>query len=195
MRKDLAIGYEKIMQTNSEFSKRYVSHYGLRVRDLAKMIDWYVKFLDARIEHDMGFGAFMTFDDEHHRLVIFTTDDTVDKIPNSAGVEHVALGLPDFVSLADQYERLKALGITPSLPVNHGFTTSLYYDDPEGNQIELSVDNFATKDECKAWMKTEQMTRLMEPPNFGDIFDPEEMVRMVRSGAGQAELAQLGRSI
>jgi catechol-2,3-dioxygenase len=183
------------MQTNGEFSKQYVSHYGLRVRDLEKMIDWYVKFLDARIEHDMGFGAFMTFDDEHHRLVIFTTDDTAEKDPNAAGIDHIALGLPDHTSLVESYERLKALGITPSLPVNHGFTTSLFYDDPEGNQIELSVDNFTTKDECRAWMKTDEMTRVMEPPNFGDVFDPEELVRMVRSGATRAELAQLGESI
>ena len=182
------------MQTNGEFSKRYVSHYGLRVRDLEKMIDWYMKFLDARIEHDMGFGAFMTFDDEHHRLVIFTTDDTVEKDPNAAGVDHIALGLPDFAALVDHYERLKGLGITPSLPVNHGFTTSLYYNDPEGNQIELSVDNFATKDECREWMKTDQMSRLMEPPNFGDLFDPDELLQMVRSGAPISEIARLGQN-
>jgi catechol-2,3-dioxygenase len=182
------------MKPNLEFSRKYVSHYGLRVRDLTTMTDWYLKFLEAKIEHDMGFGVFMTFDDEHHRLVIFTADDTVPKDPNAAGVEHVALGLPDFVSLADNYERLKALGITPILPVNHGFTTSMYYEDPEGNQIELSVDNFATKDECRAWMKTEKMTKLMNPPNFGNVFDPEELVRLVRDGAAQAELARIGRS-
>lgn len=181
------------MEVNSEFSKKYVSHYGLRVRDLQKATDWYIKFLEARVEHDMGFGVFMTFDDEHHRMVIFTDDATVEKDPNAAGVEHVALGLPDFASLAENYERLKALGITPSLPVNHGFTTSLYYDDPEGNQIELSVDNFATKDECRAWMKTERMAQLMKPPNFGDVFDAEELVRAVRGGASQAELARLGQ--
>jgi len=183
------------MQTNKEFSKKYVSHYGLRVRDLQKMTEWYTKFLDARIEHDMGFGVFMSFDDEHHRMVIFTDENTVAKDPNAAGVEHVALGLPDFASLADNYERLKAGGITPSLPVNHGFTTSLYYDDPEGNQIELSVDNFETKDECRAWMKTERMAKLMAPPNFGDVFDPEEMVRMVRAGASRSELARIGQPL
>lgn len=183
------------MPANSEFSKKYVSHYGLRVRELATMIDWYQKFLDARIEHDMGFGAFMTFDDEHHRMVIFADENTVEKDPNAAGVEHVALGLPSFEALAAEYERLKAFGITPSLPVNHGFTTSLYYDDPEGNQIELSVDNFATKDECREWMKGEKMAEFMAPPNFGDVFDPEEMVRLVKSGASQAELARLGQPV
>lgn len=183
------------MEPNGGFSKKYVSHYGLRVRDLRAMLDWYQKFLDAEIRHDMGFGAFMTFDDEHHRIVIFTTDDTVEKDPKAGGIEHIALGLPDFASLADDYERLKRYGIIPALPVNHGFTTSLYYNDPEGNQIELSVDNFETKDECRAWMQTDDMAEAMKPPNFGDVFDPEELVRMVREGASRAELARLGRSV
>ncbi|HMS10528.1 MAG TPA: hypothetical protein PKE66_13670, partial [Pyrinomonadaceae bacterium] len=64
------------MNTAGEFSRKYVSHYGLRVRDLAKMTEWYQTFLEAKIEHHMGFGVFMTFDDEHHRLVIFTDENT-----------------------------------------------------------------------------------------------------------------------
>jgi catechol-2,3-dioxygenase len=141
----------------------------------------------------MGFGAFMTFDDEHHRLVIFTDDETVEKDPNAAGVEHIGIGLPDFSSLADEYERLKALGILPSLPVNHGFTTSLYYRDPENNEIELTVDNFATKEECREWMHGDKMAAAMTPPTFGDAFDPEELVRLVRAGASRSELARIGQ--
>ena len=41
------------------------------------------------------------------------------------------------------YARLKGLGIEPDACVNHGVTTSLYYADPDGNQVELQVDNFA----------------------------------------------------
>lgn len=182
------------METSrTEFSRKYVSHYGLRARKLPEMIEWYQKFLNAQVEHDMGFGAFMTFDDEHHRLVIFTTDDTVEKDPNAAGVEHIGIGLPDFKSLADEYERLKEQNILPSLPVNHGFTTSLYYNDPEGNEIELTVDNFATKEACREWMHSDKMVAAMTLPTFGDVFDPEEMVRLVRAGASQSELARMGQ--
>ena len=183
------------MPSGNEFSRKYVSHYGIRTRMLPEMIDWYKKFFDAHVEHDMGFGAFMTFDDEHHRLVIYTTDDTVGKVPNSAGVEHIGIGLPDFASLAENYERLKSIGITPTLPVNHGFTTSLYYNDPEGNEVELTVDNFPTKDECRDWMHSEAMVEAMKPPTFGDVFDPEDLVRMVRDGATQSELARIGRAV
>ena len=179
----------------SEYSRKYVSHYGLRTSPskLTEVVEWYKNFLDARVQFDLGFGAFMTFDDEHHRLVIFCDDSTVDKDPNSAGVEHVGIGLPNFAALADEYERLKDRGILPSLPVNHGFTTSLYYRDPDNNEIELTVDNFETKDECTAWMKGDKMAAAMQPPTFGDVFDPEDMVRLVRNGAPQSELATLGQ--
>jgi catechol-2,3-dioxygenase len=158
------------------------------------MVEWYRNFLDAEIQHDMGFGAFMTFDDDHHRIVIFTDEDTVDKIANSAGVDHIGIGLPDFQSLVENYERLKSLGVVPSLPVNHGFTTSLYYDDPDGNQVELTVDNFRSKAECTAWVQSEKMAAAMTPPNFGEVFDPEELARMFHAGATDEELSRIGIS-
>lgn len=179
----------------NEFSRKYIGHYGLRTKQLPAMIDWYKKFLDAEIQHDMGFGAFMTFDNDHHRIVIFTTDDTGDKVQNSAGVDHIGIGLPDFASLVENYERLKEHGILPTLPVNHGFTTSLYYADPDGNEIELTVDNYPTKDECRAWMRTEAMGAAMKPPTFGDVFDPEELVRMFRSGASREDMARIGMPV
>ncbi|HVF31052.1 MAG TPA: VOC family protein [Pyrinomonadaceae bacterium] len=178
----------------NEFSKKYIAHYGLRTRQLPEMVEWYKKFLCAEVRHDMGFGSFMTFDDDHHRIVIFTTDDTEDKVANSAGVDHIGIGLPDFASLIENYERLKAHGIVPTLPVNHGFTTSLYYADPDGNEIELTVDNFQTKDECSAWMRTEKMVAAMNPPTFGDVFDPEELAQMFHSGASHREMAGIGRA-
>jgi len=42
--------------------------------------------------------------------------------------------------LLDAYARLDALAITPVRVVNHGFTASLYYVDPDGNWLELFAD-------------------------------------------------------
>lgn len=176
----------------SEFSKKYIAHYGLRTKNLAEMIEWYKKFLRADVQFELDFGAFMTFDDDHHRIVIFTEDDVVDKTATTAGVDHIGVGLPGFASLVENYERLKEHGITPSLPVNHGFTTSLYYDDPDGNQIELTVDNFETKEQCSEWMRSEQMAAAMVPPHFGQLFDPEELARKFHAGASHDEMSRIG---
>jgi len=169
----------------------YISHYGIRARQLKEMIRWYTLVFGARIQHENEFLAFMTFDHEHHRLVIFEDPDTVEKPATAAGIDHVGYGLPSFGDLVAAYERLKAEGVTPFAQLNHVFTTSLYYHDPDGNEVELSVDNFPTKKECDAFVRSEAMNEIGRPP-FGYAFDPEELSRLHREGVPLAALARIG---
>jgi catechol 2,3-dioxygenase-like lactoylglutathione lyase family enzyme len=169
----------------------YISHYGIRAQRFEEMIQWYKTVFRARVQHENEFLAFMTFDDEHHRLVIFEDPATVDKPENSAGIDHIGYGLASFRDLVETYERLKAEGIIPFLPINHRFTTSLYYHDPDGNEVELSVDNFPTKAECDAFVRSEAMAEIGRPP-FGYAFDPDELVSLYHEGRPVEELARIG---
>lgn len=169
----------------------YISHYGIRAQRYQEMIEWYKKVFSAKIQHENEFLAFMTFDEEHHRLVIFEDAATIAKPHNAAGVDHVGYGFASFGDLVATYERLKKDGIMPFMPLNHGFTTSLYYHDPDGNEVELSVDNFPTKSECDAFVRSERMEEIGRPP-FGHIFDPDELVRLYREGASPESLARIG---
>ena len=169
----------------------YISHYGIRAQRYQEMIQWYKTVFQAQTQHENEFLAFMTFDEEHHRLVIFADPETVDRPATAAGIDHVGYGLASFGDLVATYERLKAEGITPFLPLNHRFTTSLYYHDPDGNQVELSVDNFPTKKECEAFVKSAQMAEIGRPP-FGYTFDPDELSRLYHQGAPEAVLARIG---
>ena len=177
--------------TENKFGSKYISHYGIRTQRLREMIDWYKTFFSAKVQYEADFGVFMTFDEEHHRLVIWTDEETREKPDNIAGVDHIGIGLPNFGVLVENYERLKAAGITPVLPVNHRFTTSLYYKDPDGNEVELSVDNFPSKEACSEFVRSQQMAEILAPP-FGDIFDPDELARRYHEGASQEELARIG---
>ncbi len=178
--------------TSGAFTKSaYISHYGIRAQRYKEMIRWYRTVFSAKIQHENEFLAFMTFDEEHHRFVIFEDDSTVDKPVNAAGVDHVGYGFASFGDLVATYERLKIEGITPFMPLNHRFTTSLYYHDPDGNEVELSVDNFPTKEECDAFVRSPQMAEIGRPP-FGYPFDPDELARLYHEGVPQAELARIG---
>jgi catechol-2,3-dioxygenase len=181
----------EINLSNAVTKPAYISHYGIRAQRYKEMIRWYQTVFQARIQHENEFLAFMTFDEEHHRLVIFEDAATVDKPATAAGVDHVGYGLASFADLVATYERLKAEGITPFLPLNHRFTTSLYYHDPDGNDVELSVDNFPTKEECDAFVKGEAMAEIGRPP-FGYAFDPDELARLYHQGASEKMLAQIG---
>lgn len=171
----------------------YISHYGIRARQLREMIQWYAKVFRAKVQHENEFLAFMTFDEEHHRLVIFEDPETVNRPATAAGIDHVGYGLASFGDLVETYERLKADGITPFAQLNHRFTTSLYYHDPDGNEVELSVDNFPTKEECSAFVRSEGMAEIGRPP-FGYDFDPDELARLYRQGVPAEALARIGMS-
>ena len=169
----------------------YISHYGLRTKRRKEMIEWYQKVFDAKIQHENDFFTFMTFDEEHHRLVIWEDPATVDKPETAAGIDHVGYGLRDFGDLVVRYERLKADGIIPFLPINHVVTTSLYYHDPDGNEVELTVDNFGTKEECNAFVRGAEMAEIGRPPH-GYSFNPDALAEMYHGGVPTQKLARIG---
>jgi len=169
----------------------YISHYGIRAKQYKEMVQWYQTVFGATIEHENEFLAFMTFDDEHHRLVIFEDPETVLKPRNAAGIDHIGYGVASFSDFVSTYERLKAAGIMPFLPMNHRFTTSLYYRDPDGNEVEFSVDNFPTKEACAAFVKSEQMDEIGRPP-FGYSFDADELARLYHAGVPPETLSRIG---
>src|SRR3546814_1987062 len=86
-----------------------------------------------------------------------------------------------YATLADlmaTYERLRDKGIRPVFPINHGPTTSMYYADPDGNQIELQVDNYDKIEDATAFFYSEAFA---ENP-VGVEFDPDELLRRLRAG-------------
>ena len=75
-------------------------------------------------------------------------------------------------------------GIEPLVPIQHGVTTSLYYRDPDGNTVELQVDNFADPDDATAYMTGPEYAA--DP--IGPTFDPAAMVVALRTGVPECQL-------
>ena len=92
------------------------------------------------------------------------------------GLHHVAFTMGSLDDLADQYLHLKDQGIQPHRCVNHGVTTSMYYYDPDRNQVELLVDNFATAIEGRDYMR---LRSAADKNPVGIDFDPEELVKRI----------------
>jgi catechol 2,3-dioxygenase len=53
-------------------------------------------------------------------------------------MHHTAFEYESFDDLLSSLARLKALGIEPSVCLNHGLTTSLYYSDSDRNMVRGS---------------------------------------------------------
>jgi catechol 2,3-dioxygenase len=59
---------------------------------------------------------------------------------NNAGLDHVAFNIGTTLDeLREAKSKLEAAGLSPR-PVDHEVTKSLYFEDPDGNGIEVYVD-------------------------------------------------------
>jgi catechol-2,3-dioxygenase len=154
-----------------------LAHIVLRTADKARLTDWWMTVLGMRVQHDAGFLSFLTYDDEHHRLAIVEMPDMHQNQRTSVGLEHIAFTYDSLDDLLATYERLKAEGITPIAPINHGMTLSLYYADPDGNQVELQIDT-ADVDEANEFMRSE----VFAANPIGVVFDPDDLVARRKAG-------------
>ncbi|NMM90919.1 hypothetical protein B2J88_42510 [Rhodococcus sp. SRB_17] len=155
-----------------------LAHIVFRTRRLQTMIDWYSVVLGAQVVYRAENIAFLTYDDEHHRIALIAGDIAERPDVVSVGFYHAAFTYPDLGDLLATYRRLEQLGITPSRAVKHGATVSLYYRDPDENDIELQVDVYESMDEVNAFLSGDAFKK--DP--IGPVFDPEQMIEDYESG-------------
>jgi len=154
-----------------------LAHVVFKTPRIAEMIDWYTTVLDAVVVFADKRIAFLTYDQEHHRIALIKVPRPL-RIPGAVwkvhrkffGVDHIAFTYEGLADLIATHRRLADAGIEPVWCINHGPTTSMYYEDPDGNRIELQVDNFATNRELLGWLaggefdKNPRTSRLREGP-------------------------------
>ena len=171
---------------SSRISPQKFAHVVLKTARFDEVIAWYAAVLQAQVTFRSDFIAFLTYDDEHHRVAVINTPGSPGADPAAAGVHHIAYTYAGLGELLSTYRRLKVTGIEPVRSINHGPTTSMYYRDPDGLRVELQIDNFATMDEAQAYMTG---------PDFaanpiGVIFDPEELIRDYEAGTALEDLVR-----
>lgn len=166
-------------------------HVVYRTRRFAEMLAWYETVFDAKVQYQDPALAFLTYDDEHHRfafanLAVISPDALEPAQRNLVGVDHVAYTYGSLNHLFENYAWLKERGITPYWCVHHGITISMYYADPDGNQMEFQVDCFPTADGAND---------LMHGPRWatnpiGVEYDPDNWLTRLRGGASASELLE-----
>ncbi len=159
-----------------------LAHLVLQTSRLEAMRDWYNTVLEAHTVFENGVLCFVTFDDEHHRIAFVQPPPAIsklgDRIPTASGLNHSAFTFASLGELLERYTLLKAKGILPRQPIQHGVTTSLYYRDPDGNFVEMQVDNFGTPDEATGYMRGPEYA----DDSVGVGFDPEKMLAAHQAG-------------
>jgi catechol-2,3-dioxygenase len=119
------------------------SHAVLNVRDLDVMLNFYTDVLGFTISDrgPLGPGApeivFMSNDPDEHHQVAMVADRQGETTGNP--LNHLAFRVESFEDVKSLHERLSAED-TKILPLSHGNTLSIYFNDPEGNGLEVFWD-------------------------------------------------------
>jgi catechol-2,3-dioxygenase len=159
------------------------AHVVYRTRRFSEMLEWYKTVFEARIQFENPALAFLSYDDEHHRFAIANMDvlnagGDLGSKRSEVGVDHVGYTYASIGDLLENYAALKEAGVTPYWCVHHGITVSMYYADPDGNQMEFQVDCLPTMAES-----TRYMVESFGQNPVGVEFDPEDWLVKYRAGA------------
>jgi catechol-2,3-dioxygenase len=161
------------------------SHAVLYVKDQAKMLDFYTNTLGFKITDRGPLGSpdspeiiFMSnHPDEHHQIAMIQTRQDKEA---SNSVNHFAFRVESFEEVSELNRKLETLDGIDIMPLSHGNTLSIYFNDPEKNGIEVFWDTpwHVAQPQGKRWdtsMDKEVALNWVEE-NFGkeETFEPRE---------------------
>jgi catechol 2,3-dioxygenase len=115
----------------------------LKVSDLDRSIAFYRDVLGLEVMQRYGpSAAFMSAGGYHHHLGLNTWESRggTPPGPNTTGLYHVAFLFPTRKALGQALARVLEKGVTLSGAADHGVSEAIYFDDPDGNGIEIYRD-------------------------------------------------------
>ncbi len=174
----------KTAQERGKVAPTKFAHIVFKTPRYDEMVDWYRTVLEADIVMASPAVTFLAYDDEHHRVAFINMPELEAKPENAAGMDHCAFTFGSLEDLFATYERLAAIGIKPYWCINHGPTLSMYFQDPDKNQVELQIDVFEDNDAVSDWFKKSDF----ETNPIGVKFDPDALIARFRKGEDRATL-------
>ncbi|PLB48496.1 Glyoxalase/Bleomycin resistance protein/Dihydroxybiphenyl dioxygenase [Aspergillus steynii IBT 23096] len=157
-----------------------LAHVVLRTRPESydRLIEFYKTFLGGRTSFESESLTLVAYDDEDHRVAIVKIPGLAPKDPRTCGLHHFAFTFNTLDDLMLAYRQRKSLGIEPVWCVHHGPSISMYYRDPEGNQLETQVEVLNSTEESVAFMSSKEFK---ENP-WGVDYDPEHIIAELKRG-------------
>jgi len=154
---------------------------------LDEMVSYYENVVGLEPVYHGTQAAWLTNDAANHRIAFLALPGL--KAPedkgHTIGVHHTAFEYGSFEQWIDNYDRLAEQGIVPFMNLDHGMTMSMYYQDPEGNGIEIQVDTFGDWSRSKEFMWASEE---FDANPIGVHFDPAQVSAAHAAGLSFAEI-------
>lgn len=121
-----------------------LGHVVLRVTDRDRSERFYNGVLGlpicARLDQGGMKMAFFSLGNHHDFAVMEVKDDAAGQPRRGAGLDHVAFNIGSSMDeLREARATLEAAGVSTT-PIDHEVSKSLYFQDPDGNGVEVYVD-------------------------------------------------------
>ncbi len=118
-----------------------IGHLNLKVIDMERALAFYCDVLGFRVRRYrqgsqlafLGAGE-SSFD---LALVAIKSQQEVPSSPAASGLDHFAIRYPSRRNLAHAYQHLLECGVELREATDHWIAESLYFDDPDGNLVEI----------------------------------------------------------
>lgn len=160
---------------------------------MAEMVSWYGLVCGLRPVFQSDEASWLTNDEANHRIALLSPPGLkhpADK-GHETGIHHTAFEFSTFDMWLNNYVRLRNQEVLPWLTLDHGITMSVYYQDPDGNGVEIQVDGFGDWADSSEWIANAK--EFAENP-IGTFFDPEKIVAAREEGLSFQEIHQRARA-
>lgn len=117
----------------------FVKHVQIKVKDLKRAVSFYQDILGFDILEQSASTVMLTTDGKTSILSLMQPENAMSKKPNTTGLYHFAILLPEREDLANLVVHLSKEGI-PLASSDHLVSEALYLNDLDGNGIEIYID-------------------------------------------------------
>jgi len=122
------------------------SHMGFFVRDIASMTRFYTEILGMTVTDcgDLATPAdpvelvFLSRDPHNHHQIALVSGRPAEVTFNV--INQISFAASSVETLQKFYKRLQKAAVEELVAVTHGISLSVYFNDPEGNRVELYFD-------------------------------------------------------
>jgi catechol 2,3-dioxygenase len=134
-----------------------LGHVVFYVRDLSQSLDFYTRAVGLELQGTVfgGRAALLSGGRTHHELLLIQVGEAQGPPQGRRiGLYHVGWKIGDSLdALRRARTRIEEMGYCIDALSDHGVSQSLYLHDPDGNEVELYVDNPAVDwRRDKSWM-------------------------------------------
>jgi catechol 2,3-dioxygenase len=129
-----------------------IGHIHLRVKNLKRAEDFYMKLLGASCSERVNNQySFLSIGKAHHDIALQEIGELArHPTQDMVGLYHTAFEVSDAKELLKAIECLEGLGSEYSL-VDHGISWAAYTSDPDGNGVEIYLDRRNAKGGSARW--------------------------------------------